>query len=67
MTDYIKNKKDSIKLAYKIQKYWHDKGHPNVRCWVETFNMGSNEHASEVAGARDLYAVRSNITFAEPA
>ena len=63
--EYLNNHGASHALAKNIEAYWHGEGFPNVKAWVEEFYMAENEELAKRAGARPLYAVRSNIAFAE--
>lgn len=64
--EYLSDYRASRGLARKIEKYWHDLGYTNVHVWSEKFYMSDNPELSKRAGARPIYAVRSNITFADP-
>lgn len=47
--DYLSSLYASKGLAREIEKYWKDKGYPNVSAWVEK--------------VEDIFVVRSNIKF----
>jgi len=64
--EYLNSYGASRSLAYNIEKYWHDQGYKHVRADVTEFYMADNEELAKRVGARPLYAVRSNIRFADP-
>ncbi len=52
-TNPLGDKKDSMRLAENIRRYYHNQGYHNVRVWSELVNDPTPH-----------WAVRSNITFA---
>lgn len=53
--DYYKSYTESKILANRIQSYWHNKGYPLVRVWLEDELSLTNETKN--------YNIRSNISF----
>ena len=57
--DYIRSLGDSKELASKIQSWWHKRGFPDVKVWVETHKSVSS------FGSRlpPNHYIRSNISM----
>jgi|TARA_R110000787_G_scaffold37078_3_gene94445 hypothetical protein len=54
-TDPLGNKRDSMRLAENIRRYYHNQGYRGVKVWTE-FHTEPTAH----------WAVRSNISFSMP-
>ena len=51
--DYCSSLSASRHLAENLQKYWHQRGRPEVRFWVER----------DTTFRKPLFVVRSNLRF----
>ena len=51
--DYTGKRSEAVKLAKKLEQFYHDKGYTDVKAWVEP----------EPRNGRNLWGVRSNIVF----
>lgn len=52
--DYSEDRFAAKELAQRIQDYWHNLGHQNVKVWLEP---------EEQASGRKFWNIRSNIVF----
>jgi len=58
--DYLNNKRESRRLAQRINDYWDAKGVPWVRAWVETEEYDGRSKTFP----HELFVVRSNLKVA---
>jgi len=59
--DYLNNKRESRRLAQRINDYWAKQGVPWVRAWVDT-----EEYAGKSKSyPHEIFVVRSNLMVVE--
>jgi hypothetical protein len=57
-------------LAWQLDAWWHERGYPQVRHWVERAKLPRTVHGGEAGQAEDgtagLFVVRSNLVAGMP-